>query len=57
MSQEIKKSLTLEISEDVLIKLKILALQKKIKHPELCANILEKFVSGKKGVELENKET
>lgn len=46
----------LEVTKDVWKKLKILSIQKEISLPEVCIEILEKFVSGKRGSNLELQE-
>lgn len=56
MSQEIKKSLSLEVSKETWKKLKVLSIQKEISLPELCKDVLEKFVGGKRGSTLELQE-
>lgn len=52
-----KKSIPhIEITKDTWKKLKILSIQKEISLPEVCVEILEKFVSGKRGSSLELQE-
>jgi hypothetical protein len=53
MSDKINKTLSFDIPEDCWVKLKVLSIQKRTTLPKLCKDIMEKFVSGKRGNALE----